>query len=65
MNRIFVAVVLFFSLFWTSFAFAGRGCCSHHGGECGCSESGRSICCDGMLSPTCTCYSPPMEETKR
>jgi hypothetical protein len=31
-----------------------RGCCSHHGGECGCKE-GHDLCCDGSLSPTCGC----------
>ncbi len=31
-----------------------RGCCSWHGGVCGCS-GGRVLCCDGTLSPTCTC----------
>lgn len=30
------------------------GCCSWHGGVCGCS-SGRAVCCDGKLSPTCGC----------
>lgn len=35
--------------------FAGQGCCSWHGGECGCSASGRAICCDGTLSPSCGC----------
>jgi len=36
--------------------FARRGCCSHHGGVCGCDEAtGRIRCCDGTLSPTCTC----------
>jgi hypothetical protein len=34
---------------------AGQGCCSWHGGECGC-EDGRDKCCDGTLSPTCTCH---------
>lgn len=34
---------------------AARGCCSHHGGVSGCSSSGRQICKDGTLSPTCTC----------
>lgn len=34
---------------------AKRGCCSHHGGVAGCSASGRQICKDGTLSPTCTC----------
>jgi len=31
-----------------------RGCCSHHGGVCGC-EKGRALCCDGKLSPSCGC----------
>lgn len=30
------------------------GCCSHHGGVCGCSN-GRALCCDGTLSPSCGC----------
>ncbi len=35
---------------------ARRGCCSWHGGVCGCDEAtDRIICCDGTLSPTCTC----------
>lgn len=33
---------------------ARRGCCSWHGGVCGCS-SGIVLCCDGALSPSCTC----------
>ena len=33
-----------------------RGCCSHHGGVCGCNDQGtRAKCCDGVLSPTCGC----------
>lgn len=31
-----------------------RGCCSHHHGQCGCSD-GQVICCDGTASPTCGC----------
>ena len=31
-----------------------RGCCSYHSGVCGC-KNGRTVCCDGTLSPTCTC----------
>ncbi|MBS4759136.1 MAG: hypothetical protein KHX03_00355 [Clostridium sp.] len=34
--------------------FFRRGCCSHHGGVCGCSH-GRAVCCDGSLSPSCGC----------
>jgi len=31
-----------------------RGCCSWHGGVCGCSM-GRVMCCDGTASPSCRC----------
>ena len=31
-----------------------RGCCSHHGGVCGCSGGGIR-CCDGSMSPSCGC----------
>lgn len=31
-----------------------RGCCSWHGGVCGC-DGNRIVCCDGVQSPTCTC----------
>ncbi len=30
------------------------GCCSWHGGVCGC-RMGRALCCDGTLSPSCGC----------
>ncbi len=33
---------------------AQQGCCSWHGGVCGCNW-GRVVCCDGRLSPTCLC----------
>lgn len=39
----------------TAFYYAGRGCCSRHGGQCGCDFTGRVRCCDGTLSPTCKC----------
>lgn len=48
----FVLLVVVFSPFNVH---ATRGCCSHHGGVSGCSSSGRQICGDGSLSPTCTC----------
>lgn len=31
-----------------------RGCCSHHGGVCGC-NGGSALCCDKTISPTCDC----------
>lgn len=35
---------------------ARSGCCSWHGGVCGCDTiTGMIICCDGTLSPTCRC----------
>jgi hypothetical protein len=39
---------------YTLFSVERRGCCSHHGGVCGC-EKGRALCCDGRLSPSCAC----------
>lgn len=38
-----------------------RGCCSWHGGVCGCSM-GSVVCCDGSFSPTCGCNRPEMPE---
>lgn len=44
---------LFFFLIFNSSVFARSGCCSHHGGVCGCG------CCDGTsLSATCAPYYP-------
>ena len=34
---------------------ARSGCCSWHGGVCGC-IGGRVVCCDGTFSPSCTCH---------
>ncbi len=35
---------------------ARSGCCSHHHGVCGCDQSiDRIKCCEGTLSPSCTC----------
>lgn len=33
---------------------AQSGCCSWHGGVCGCA-GGRVQCCDGRTSPSCLC----------
>jgi hypothetical protein len=33
---------------------ARSGCCSHHGGVCGCGGT-NAACCDGTFSPTCGC----------
>ena len=52
-------VLLFFILIlFPSIVSAKRGCCSRHGGVCGCASSGRQVCCDGTLSPSCTCNPP-------
>ena len=40
---------------------AQQGCCSHHGGVCGC-ESGRAVCCDGQFSPSCGCHANDVKE---
>lgn len=40
---------------------AQRGCCSHHGGVCGCS-GGTAMCCDGNPSPSCGCHANDIEK---
>lgn len=57
MFKKFLFVLFAFFIFLPSLVFAKSGCCSHHGGVSGCSSSGRQICNDGTLSPTCTCNS--------
>lgn len=45
--------IIFFLLNFSSIIFARSGCCSYHGGVCGCG------CCDGTsLSATCAPYYP-------
>lgn len=51
-------LVLFLLVFIPIRGYAGRGCCSHHRGVCGCSSDGRTICCDNTLSPSCRCTPP-------
>lgn len=41
---------------------ARRGCCSHHGGVCGCGGY-RLRCCDGTLSPSCECHHDDTENS--
>jgi len=55
-----LSVFLFFSLiFLPKITEARSGCCSHHGGVCGCR------CCDGSsLSATCAPYYPSCNSTK-
>jgi len=42
---------------------AKSGCCSWHGGVCGCNSWGEVVCCDGTTSPSCTCIQemPPKQ----
>lgn len=37
--------------------YAGRGCCSHHGGVSYCGSNGYYICNDNSQSPSCLCNS--------
>lgn len=55
MNKKMMILLIGILLFIPLKVNAGRGCCSHHGGVSGCSSSGRQICNDGTLSPSCTC----------
>lgn len=56
MKKLFVVIFLF--VFLNFNVEAKSGCCSHHGGVVGCSSSGRQVCADGTLSPSCTCTPP-------
>lgn len=56
MKKIIFMLVSFMLL--TPSVYAKQGCCSRHGGVSGCTSSGRTICADGTLSPTCTCTPP-------
>jgi len=63
-NKFILSTILVFTLFLTvtsKVVLSKSGCCSWHGGVCGCDSSvGRQTCCDGTYSPSCTCaYNPP------
>lgn len=54
----FITYILLLS--FIPLADARRGCCSHHGGVCGC------VCCDGTaLSAKCAPYYPDCNDVKR
>lgn len=57
MKKIFTIYLLIIFLFPNG-VYAQRGCCSSHGGVCGCSNSGRTVCCDNTYSPSCRCNPP-------
>ena len=52
-SKIFIIILLSVFIFAPFLVNARSGCCSHHGGVCGCG------CCDGTsLSATCAPYYP-------
>ena len=63
-----ICILIFvFMLIFTanlSQTYAGRGCCSWHGGQSYCDRNiGKWVCNDGTYSPTCTCSSNEDELT--
>lgn len=54
---IIIVILMIFPLFVN----AQRGCCSHHGGVCGCNKNGQTVCCDNTLSPSCRCDPPKVK----
>lgn len=59
-NRKLIIVFIAFLLFCVASVEARRGCCSHHGGVCGCA------CCDGTsLSAKCAPYYPNCRDGKK
>lgn len=57
MKKYFLYIILSLIIIFTdnNIVFGKSGCCSHHGGVAGCNSSGRQVCRDGTLSPSCTC----------
>ena len=62
-KRKYMFLLLVF-LFIPLVVYAGRGCCSHHGGVSHCDTStGKQVCNDGTYSPSCRCsYNPDDDE---
>lgn len=56
---ILATISLIFILSCSVSVKAEQGCCSHHGGEIGCSTIGKTICADYTYSPTCKCTALP------
>lgn len=53
MRLTFLLAIVLITLTFVTPTYARSGCCSHHGGVCGCG------CCDGsLLSSTCAPYYP-------
>jgi hypothetical protein len=50
-----IVLIIWIFLFIPMSVFAGRGCCSWHGGVDYCAANGRYVCKDGTYSPSCTC----------
>ncbi len=56
MKRIKYAILLSLVILLPFVVYAGRGCCSHHGGVSHCdTDTGRQVCNDGTYSPSCRC----------
>lgn len=56
---LFILILFLLSFYNTPFAEARSGCCSHHGGVCGCR------CCDGTpLSAKCAPYYPNCSDSQ-
>lgn len=65
MKKVLVILLLSITMFiGIEEVSAGRGCCSHHGGQAYCSN-GRWVCRDGTYSPTCTCSGGYNTTTRR
>ena len=55
MRKKILFVVIILLVVNPKFVYAGRGCCSHHGGQNYCGSDGYWYCNDGSRSPTCRC----------
>ena len=60
-TAIFISIIVFIPIR----VYAGRGCCSSHGGVSGCSATGIQVCNDGTLNKICICAPPTVYGYKK
>lgn len=62
-NILLFAIITIFTIN-TQKTYAGRGCCSWHGGQSYCGNNGKWICKDGTESPSCSCSTNANEKSE-
>lgn len=64
-KRIYIIIIIATILLIPFRVYAGRGCCSWHGGQDYCDNNvGKWVCKDGTYSPSCTCGYLELDDSK-